>query len=115
MTQGEATIAAAILSAGVTANMPSSAQIGQNGQLDAPTQAKNWYEWEVFRVFYNAIVQIPGDAKDWPVPAAGAGGADVTGVLTGIVKQLAGPQASALIAALQAVVSGLNPTPTPSK
>lgn len=128
MTDGQCAIAAAILTHGVVGNLQTQAVIPADGKLlDQWTKAKNYYEFEVFKVFYNGISQIATDPADWPPPAQYASNPNAPaptldpnflGQLQALVKQFAGPIAGAIggpvgAAVGQAVGNIPNPTVTP--
>jgi hypothetical protein len=139
LTQGEIAIASAILTAGVVANVPASITmppLNADGTItiDPATKAKDLYEWEVFRIFYNGVAQLPTDAKDWPVPAepakvpAGAPAANMPALLaflqsiaagnatnpaataTQLIGMIGGPAAAPAAAAAGIAAAALSPS-----
>lgn len=137
MTDGECALAAAVLTAGVVGNMQTQAQIPPDGKLlDQWTKAKNYYEFEVFKVFYNGVSQIATDPTDWPPPAqytasggtAGTPAVDpnllgqlvaalkaAAGIAAPIAGAVGGPGAAAVAGAIGQVVANIpNPTVTPA-
>jgi hypothetical protein len=99
--------------------------------LDANIQAQDvktadLMEWEVFRIFYHAVVKALADDQNWPAPSVDATGllssladpSKITGLLSSALPllgtALGGPGGAALATALQKFLAGVEaPAPKP--
>ena len=96
-----AMIVAAQLTAAVMENIQDDLPL--DPELKDPNlRAANLETWEVFRVFYSAVVKALDNDKDWPAPKISAAGL-VTSAAQGL-----GPVIQGLLPVLADLVSGLN-------
>lgn len=66
---------AATLAAAVIDNLPDNLPIDQDIK-DGNVRAENLMTWEIFRIFYHAVIKAEADGENWPPPASEAlGGA----------------------------------------
>jgi hypothetical protein len=90
-------------------------------------QTADLMEWEVFRIFYHAVIKALADDTNWPAPNVDASGllaslADpgkITGFLSSLLpllgSALGGPGGATLATALQKLVAGMQaPAPKPA-
>lgn len=109
---GVANIAAILAGAQMT-NLPDDLKTSPDIS-DPDLRAENLMGWELFRLYYHAVVGAM-DADNWPTPKGGVAGGSLPSLLQPLAGQTGqiGTLATQLLALLAPVVSGPAPAPAP--
>lgn len=110
---------AAIMAGAVISNLPDTLTLDKDIKAE-DIRAEDLMEWEVFRIFYHAIIGVLTDTTgSWPDPPAEAAG-PVAGLLTnptalqGLLSGLlTGPTAGPLVGILKGLLGALPATSSP--
>lgn len=105
---------AAILAGAVTTNLPD--DLKRSPDISDPNvRAENLMCWELFRIFYHAVVGAM-DADNWPAPRGSAAGVDLPALLQPLTSQAGqvGTLATQLLALLATPETPATPIPNPS-